>query len=135
MGKTNYTLLNPNYNEGVREVSIMADDVSDGHHTMTELYYHRHALFIALCKIYDNYITPLQSRVKCWKSKLHDDGTMFDGWFILGMTVTEFQGPSTYITYHLPMSHWNRINVMELEKAPPWDGYTSEDVLMRLYRL
>jgi len=135
MPKTNFILYNPNYHEAVREISILADDVSDGHHTMSELYQHRHALFIALCKVYDNYITPLQSRVKCWKSKLHDDGTMFDGWFILGMTVFEFTGPTTTITYHLPMTHWNRINVMEIPNAPPWDGHTSDDVLLRLYKL
>ena len=135
MGKTNYALLNPDYHEGVREVSIMADDVSDGHHTMTELYYHRHALFIALCKIYDNYITPLQSRVKCWKSKLHDDGTMFDGWFIMGMTITNFEGPPTYITYHLPITLWDKARVMIVPKAPPWDGHTSADILTRLYEL
>src|SRR5678809_268762 len=62
--------------------------VTDGYHTMEELYNHRYALFIALCRIYDNYVTPLGCRVKCWKSKLHSDGTMFDDSFILGMTIS-----------------------------------------------
>ena len=72
-----------------QKVNIHAESVSDGHHTMNELYEHRHRLFLALLKIYDTYITPLDSRgstIRCWKSKQHDDGSMYDGWFIAGMT-------------------------------------------------
>ena len=117
------------------ELWVEADEVSDGHHTMSELYEHRHTLFCALCKVYDNYITPLRTRVLCWKSKLHDDGTMFEGWFIAGMSVTEFTDKTTYITYHLPISWWDKFNVIELKNAPPYDGYTSDDVLKRLMSL
>ena len=39
------------------------------------------------------------------------------------------------ISYHLPMKYWHLANVIELEKAPPYDGYTSKDVLERLLRL
>src|SRR6267142_6419394 len=70
-------------------MEIEAESVSDGYHTMDELYEHRIRLYLALVKIYDNYITPMACHVVCWKSKLHDDGSSFDGWFILGMSCTK----------------------------------------------
>jgi len=36
MGKTNYTLYNPNYHEAVRETTIAADDVSDESFKLSE---------------------------------------------------------------------------------------------------
>lgn len=117
------------------EKEIWGVDVSDGYHTFTELYGHRVALFCALTKIYDNYITPLSTRVKCWKSRLHSDRTMFNGWFIAGMTVTEFTGPPTQITYHIPMEWWDKFKVIELETAPEWDSHSSNDVIERLAKL
>lgn len=110
--------------------------VSDGHHTMDELYEHRHALFAALIKIYDGYITPLgATAIRCWKSKLHSDGTMFEGWFIAGMYRLNIDGTHMHITYHLPDRWWDRIRCIVEERAPEWDGHTSKDVLERLQRL
>lgn len=109
--------------------------VTDGYHTMEELYAHRYELFIALCKIYDNYVTPLNCRVKCWKSKFHHDGTMFPDSFIMGMTIVEFEKPDSQITYHLPIRYWNLINLTELDLAPKWDGHDSQEVLRRLRKL
>jgi len=114
--------------------------VSDEHHTMDELYEHRIVLFIALMKVLDQYVTPFSYPwARCWKSKLHDDGDMYDGWFIAGITINKeyFQGPpeTQYITYHLPVKYWEALQVMQLERAPKYDGYTSDDVLMRLLKL
>jgi hypothetical protein len=122
-------------------MQIEAESVSDGYHTMDELYEHRYRLFLALTKIYDNYITPLDCHVRCWKSRCHSDGSYFGGWFILGMTVTKPQfdvslEPEQYqITYHLPDKYWHLAKVIELQQAPEWDGHTSKDVLERLLRL
>lgn len=110
-------------------------EVSDGYHTIDELYQHRYTLFCALCKIYDNYITPLNTRVKCWKSKLHADGSMFENTFIAGMTVKEFVGPSHHITYHMPIEWWDKFKVMEVKNAPEYDGHSPQDVLDRLSKL
>lgn len=109
--------------------------ITDGHHTMSELYEHRHALFCALCKIYDSYVTPLGSRVRCWKSYLHYDGTMYEGWFIAGMTISEIDGSTKYVSYHLPLSWWDKFTVPEWEHAPKYTGYTSEDVIKTLISL
>lgn len=115
--------------------------VNDGHHTMEELYEHRIRLYLALVKVYDNYITPLNCNVKCWKSRLHDDGSSFEGWFVLGMSIVKpalvaGQDPEKYdISYHLPNKYWHLAKVIELENAPHWDGYTANDVLERLLRL
>lgn len=118
---------------------IWADDVSDNYHTMDELYEHKYALFYALIKIYDNYITPMGTRIKCWKSKVHSDETMFDDSFIVGMTIPdrsfEPDKPPSYITYHYPVSWWTRFNVITLPNAPEWDGHTSDDVIERLMNL
>jgi len=111
-------------------------EVSDGYHTMSELYEHRYALFYALVKIYDNYKTPLGSHVTCWKSKLHDDGSMFEGgWFIVGMMIAKLDSTRDHITYHYPIEWWDKFNIMELKNAPKWDGHTSQDVIERLMNL
>lgn len=122
-------------------MQVEAESVSDGYHTMDELYEHRIRLYLALIKIYDNYITPLSCHVRCWKSRKHDDGSSYDGWFILGMSMqrpkwkAEEEPEKWDISYHIPDKYWHLANVIELPKALPYDGYTSNDVLERLLRL
>lgn len=94
-------------------------DIFDGYHKMSELYTHRVMLFIALMKSHPEL---------SWKSKLHNDGTSYDGWFIAGMHL-----PSGDITYHIADNFWDVLeNINTLEKSPPWDGHTGEDVIRRL---
>src|SRR5262245_21988552 len=104
---------------------IVGNDISDGYHTFNELYEHRFELFIALCRLAlpDYYV---------WRSRQHHDGSMFEGWFILGINTQ----PGKQITYHLPLSRWDDILGIEtLDRAPEWDGHTAEDVLKRLRTL
>ena len=44
------------------------------------------------------------------------------------------QLPSGTITYHLPIDQfWEKLSdINTLEKAPAWDGHTSNDVILRL---
>lgn len=99
--------------------NIQTNDVSDGYHTFKELYEHRITLFMALCKM-----TGFS-----WKTKLHSDGTSWDGWFVLGI----FKKPGEQVTYHLPIEKWDLCYFAEtLDKAPEFDGHTSEDVLKRI---
>lgn len=100
------------------------DAISDGYHTFGELYEHRNSLFIALCKAHPE--------LPAWRSKLHSDGTGFDGWFVLGLGKENGQ----QISYHLPLSMWEETNFAQtLEKALDFDGHTSKDVLERLKSL
>lgn len=94
--------------------------ISDNFHTFDELYTHRILLFLALIKSHSH---------GAWKSKKHEDGTMFDGYFIAGM-----QLPAGMITYHIPLEQfWDLLpEIQELEFSPEWDGHTSEDVILRL---
>jgi hypothetical protein len=101
---------------------------SDGYHTFDELYEHRVSLFIALCSEVDAR-TPTGY---VWRSKLHSDGSKFDGWFVMGIGTQ----PGEQITYHLPLSRWDDTEWLgtEFMRAPDFDGHTSADVLQRLRR-
>jgi len=112
--------------------------VSDGYHTIAELYDHRIALFIALCLLLKRqedvigHIPEGESFV--WRSKYHSDGELAFGgeWFVLGIGKEK----GYQITYHLPISRWDETNFAEtLDRAPEYDGHTSADVLERLKQL
>lgn len=97
--------------------------ISDGYHTFGELYEHRIILYMALCREISNF------SMNVWKTQVHSDGSVWDGWFLLGIN----SDPGTQITYHLPMSKWDQCTwANPIEKAPPFDGHTSEDVLKRI---
>jgi len=96
-------------------------ETSDGYHTFNELYEHRCYLFVALMRC-----NPKIS----WRAEQHEDGSMYQGWFIAGM-----QLPSGQISYHMPMSMWDAITgsgIKTSRKAPKWDGHTPADVVKRL---
>ena len=96
---------------------IEVDDigkVSDGYHTFDELYYHRMLLFSIICNSYKEH---------SWKSKLHNDGTMYENYFIVGITT-----PDGDYTYHYDLLYWDIFNVKELKKAPKWDGHIPADI-------
>lgn len=97
--------------------------MSDGYHTFNELYDHQHALFLALLSCHAGVLPT-------WMSTKHDDGTAFDGCFIAGIRL-----PNGMISYHLPDRLWETCRALKaevLERAPKWDGHTSEDVVKRL---
>jgi len=97
----------------------------DGYHTFKELYQHRYILFIKLCNV-------LQTRddAPVWRSKLHADGTMFEDSFIMGI----YKEEGKQITYHIPIKKWEETDFIAetLDKAPEFDGHTSDDVLERI---
>lgn len=122
----------------VEEFIFEAESCSDGYHSFDELYSHRIALFIKLCDLiafteftYRAMGKQLDDR-SVWRSKLHSDGSAFDGWFILGIK----KEAGKQVTYHIPLSHWDDTEFAEtLDRAYAWDGHTSEDVLERIKRL
>lgn len=103
-----------------KDLKLNMGNVSDGDHTFDELYFHRMTLFSVICHTYNEH---------AWKSKLHSDGTMYDGYFIVGI-----ETPSGQFTYHCKLSWWSAFSVKELDKAPEWDGHTSNDI-KRLHSL
>lgn len=107
--------------------------VSDGYHTMDELYEHRITLFVALCQVVaaGGYF----KNPNVWRSKRHSDGELCFGTgtqYVLGINTES----SKQITYHVPIERWDETEfATELDKAPEWDGHTSDDVLKRLKNL
>jgi len=93
---------------------IDSGKVSDRFHTFDELYYHRMILFSIICN---------QDKNNSWKSKLHSDGTMFEGYFIVGILTRQGQ-----YTYHYKLEYWDLFEVEVFEKAPEWDGHKPEDI-------
>jgi hypothetical protein len=104
----------------VKWIENILGDMSDGYHTFDELYEQRAVLFSALCRLFSD---------GAWKSKLHSDGTMFDGHFIVGI-----ETPDGQYTYHYGLDKWDWFPVRILDNAPEWDGHTDKDV-RRLWSL
>lgn len=97
-------------------------EISDGYHTFNELYHHRAVLFSVICND-----RPGMS----WKSKLHHDGTMYDGMFVVGI-----ETPDGQASYHYDIDpYWDMFRVQELPQAPEWDGHTPAQAIERIGRL
>lgn len=94
---------------------------SDGFHTFDELYHHRTILFALLAD--------MVPQGWAWKAREHEDGSMFDGFFIAGVKT-----PHGEATYHCRLEYWDLFRVNELDRAPAFDGHTPEDTLARLIR-
>lgn len=108
-------------------------EVSDGYHTFDELYDHRITLYIALCRTLNQLDRlPGGPRFDVWRSKRHGDGELCFGTgtqYVLGI----YKQPGKQITYHIPIERWNETDFAEtLDRAPEWDGHTSDEVLARL---
>lgn len=116
-------------NNVIKNSGIDTNKISDGSHSFGELYEHRIVLFIKMCRFLEDH--PYKGHLQVWKSKLHHDGTMFDGWFIMGIGTAKGE----QISYHLPISKWDDCDCLIRERAPEWDGHTSNDVLERLKQL
>lgn len=93
--------------------------ITDGYHTFDELYDHRAKLFSVIVNLFPK---------RSWKSKLHHDGTMYDGMFIVGIDT-----PNGQASYHYDIDpYWNLFDCRVLEKAPVWDGHTSAEAIERI---
>lgn len=103
------------------KIPCKTGEISDGYHTFDELYEHRCTLFLALMKS-----LPAIS----WVSTLHDDGSSFGDWFIAGINLS-----IGTVTYHLPAGMWSlalKTGAKLLDRAPKWDGHTSDDAVKRV---
>lgn len=103
---------------------ISTKEISDGHHTFGELYHHRIILFCTLCNIFADV---------SWKSKKHFDeenDPMFNDSFIAGINT-----PDGIATYHIKLKYWNMFDIPEIDRAPKYEQYDSDDVIERVYSL
>lgn len=120
------------------EIDIVCSDngqVSDGFHTMHELYQHRLALNVALFNSLQEWQEQEGYPVEIVKSKLHNDGTMFEGYFIVVLNLYQDNGYKQ-ISYHYDLKYWDKFKVPEIDKVPwEYDGHTSQDVIERLLKL
>lgn len=106
-------------------------DCSDEYHSMHELYQHRMALTRALFYAWE--IGKLEG-VKLFpivfRSKLHNDGTMFEGYFVVMATWED----GKQMSYHYKLKHWDEFSFLEeVERCPPYDGHDAKktyDLLM-----
>ena len=91
--------------ESLQAQTKVSGETSDGYHTFNELYHHRAVLFSVICN---------DRPEMAWKSKLHHDGTMFDGMFIVGI-----QTPEGQATYHYDIDpYWDMFRVPEVAPSP-----------------
>lgn len=104
-------------NEYLKAPNTSAGELSDGYHTFNELYDHR-AILTALAFMNLPY---------AWKSRIHDDGQMYYGMFIVGCPT-----PDGMITYHYHLPYWNLFKIPEIPHAPHFDGHTPGDVIDRI---
>lgn len=117
-----YTLKGMNVIEINKKIELLEDKskISDGSHTFKELYHHRAILFSIICNTYKN---------QSWKSWKHDDGTMFEDYFVVGVTTEQGK-----YSYHYHKDYWKYFEVKELTYAPVWDGHKPSDI-ERLFTL
>lgn len=107
-------LSDPDEVQKIKDYGISMKQVTDGWHTFSELYYHRMKLFALICHM---------NKDVAWKSKMHHDGSVWDGLFIVGVETPEGQ-----YSYHYKLEHWDTFEVRELEKAPEYDGHQPSDI-------
>ena len=104
------------------EPQPITGDTSDGYHTFDELYDHRAKLFSVIVRCFED---------RAWKSKLHHDGTMYEGMFIVGI-----ETPDGQATYHYDVDpYWDLFDCEVLDRAPEWDGHTPRQAIDRIAAL
>lgn len=92
--------------------------IRDRHYAFWQLYECRTVMLELICNCL---------AYKCFKTKKHFDGTMFNGDFILGIDTN--LGVSTH---HIKALYFDDFHVPEIDFSPKYDGYTPEDNLSRL---
>lgn len=113
--------IKDNFKTNKTESTLDTGNITDGYHTFNELYHHRAVLFALICN---------QNKELAWKSKLHDDRTMFEGMFIVGL-----ETPYGQVTYHYNIiPYWDMFHVETLLMAPPWDEHTSDMAAHRIMK-
>ena len=102
----------------------IAAELTDGHHTMRELYDYR-AAYNAL--LFNEWAA--SSKYSVVKSKCHADGEpCFGGTHFVVYALT----PHGQITNHYDFKWWHFFHVPEVDRAPEYDGHTPQIALERM---
>lgn len=105
----------------LKNAGVSVNEISDGYHTIGDYKDMRNFWFIATLNSNPNI---------SWKARKHFDeenDPMFGGDFIAGIMT-----PEGIATQHLKMKYWDDLHVKELDRAPKYEGYTEEDVKIRI---
>lgn len=106
------------------QLHLAEGNASDGHHTHNELYRFRVVLhaFAVRTWIGEGYTV-----VKSWRH--HDGEEPFGGigWFIVVADLPEGQASN-----HYHGQYWDLFDLPQVERAPLWDGHTSDQALERM---
>lgn len=108
--------------------------ISDGDHSFDELYHHRAILTASLFNTVYKTLN-IDSDIILWKSRHHDDGSMFDNYFIVGLTIEDINSVEKSATYHYPLKYWDLFHIMEIDNAPKYDGHTPKDAINLLEKI
>ena len=111
----------------MERITITVDsykDVSDGFHTIDELYEFRKTYNAVLFNEWAS-----QGQYSVHKSERHGDGERCFGG---GHFIVMANLPSGQISNHYELKDWELFKCEEREKADIWDGHSSADVLERL---
>ncbi len=104
---------------------ISVKQISDGHHTFKDLYFHRMILFSKLCIIYKD---------RAWKTKKHydnDNDPMFPGDFLVGINTNE-----GVVSYHFKLEYWDYFkDIKEIAYSPKWDKVEANKTIKRILSL
>jgi hypothetical protein len=101
----------------------LAEPLSDGFHTMDELYHYRMLYNAQAC------LGWISRGIGVAKSLRHNDGELCfgGGWFIVTA-----QLPTGQVSNHYKVEYWDLFPVLDVPKAPKWDGHTPEEAARRL---
>ena len=107
----------------VKNLFRSEEQISDGYHTFSELYYYR-MLYNAA------FFNSINGKYSVHKSKRHFDGEpcFGGGWFIVMANL-----PTGQVSNHYEMKYWHLFHIPELDKALEWDGHTPQEAAERLY--
>jgi len=131
--------LNKDLLENAKKWRIEMNDISDWYHTFWELYKHRSHLFVALCRMSQEW-----DREEYWfdwytiiRSRVHQDWlNVWKDWkMFLLMMINEDTWEQ--ISYHLDKEYWDKcwFAKTETQATIEWDWHTSDDVLERLLKI
>ena len=105
----------------IKKGYISSKILQDKHYRVSELFHQSAILFNILCQTYLDL---------AWKSKMHSDGTMFPGDFIVGI-----ETPLGNMSNHYKMDYYDAFDIRELDKAPVYDRYEEDVAIRRLNSL